>query len=100
MGEHARTGGDPARIVVEHLAALARREGISRVYVPAADVAEAAPGPRIPARAGKGGGPIQYCHARDGTSIAYISDASGEDEIWVTDQAGKGKARKISTGAR
>ena len=34
----------------------------------------------------------------DGTSIAYISDASGEDEIWVTDQAGKGKARKISSG--
>jgi tricorn protease len=34
----------------------------------------------------------------DGKSIAYISDASGEDEIWVTDQAGKGKAAKISSG--
>jgi tricorn protease len=34
----------------------------------------------------------------DGMHIAYISDASGEDEIWVTDQAGKGQARKITDG--
>ncbi len=34
----------------------------------------------------------------DGKHIAYISDASGEDEIWVIDQAGKGKGKKISSG--
>jgi len=34
----------------------------------------------------------------DGRSIAYISDASGEDEIWITDQAGKGKAKQVSSG--
>jgi tricorn protease len=34
----------------------------------------------------------------DGKSIAYISDASGEDEIWVVEQAGKGEARKITDG--
>ncbi len=34
----------------------------------------------------------------DGMHIAYISDAGGEDEIWVTDQAGKGEAKKITDG--
>ncbi len=34
----------------------------------------------------------------DGMQIAYISDASGEDEIWVVDQAGKGQAKKITDG--
>jgi tricorn protease len=34
----------------------------------------------------------------DGKSIAFISDATGEEEIWVVDQAGKGKVKKISSG--
>ncbi len=36
----------------------------------------------------------------DGKHIAFISDAGGEEEIWITDQAGKGEARQISTGHR
>jgi tricorn protease len=36
----------------------------------------------------------------DGRSIAYISDVTGEDEIWVTSQDGTGQARQItSSGA-
>jgi tricorn protease len=34
----------------------------------------------------------------DGKNIAYISDAGGEDEIWVVEQAGKTEAKKISSG--
>ena len=30
--------------------------------------------------------------APDGKHIAYISDATGEEEIWVVEQAGTGKA--------
>ncbi len=33
----------------------------------------------------------------DGKWIAYISDASGEDEVWIIPQAG-GKAQQITTG--
>jgi tricorn protease len=34
----------------------------------------------------------------DGNHIAYISDATGEDEIWIVDQAGKGTPRKVTDG--
>ena len=34
----------------------------------------------------------------DGKRIAYISDASREDEIWIIDQAGKGEATMVSNG--
>jgi tricorn protease len=34
----------------------------------------------------------------DGKHIAYISDASGEEEIWIVDQAGKSEARQVSNG--
>jgi tricorn protease len=32
----------------------------------------------------------------DGKWIAYVSDASGEDEIWVAPQDGRGKARRLT----
>jgi tricorn protease len=34
----------------------------------------------------------------DGKRIAFISDAEGEDEIWLVDQAGKGKAEPLTDG--
>ncbi|MGA9120292.1 MAG: PDZ domain-containing protein [Bacteroidota bacterium] len=35
----------------------------------------------------------------DGRWISFISDASGEDEIWITPQDGSGPAQQITTGA-
>ncbi len=35
----------------------------------------------------------------DGKWIAYISDATGEDEIYIISQDGKGKPQQITTGA-
>ncbi|HPA82210.1 MAG TPA: hypothetical protein PLS95_15425, partial [Thermoanaerobaculales bacterium] len=34
----------------------------------------------------------------DGTTIAFISDSSGEDEIWLVDQAGAAPARRLTSG--
>jgi tricorn protease len=34
----------------------------------------------------------------DGKWIAYISDASGEDEIWILPQDGRGTAQQLTTG--
>jgi tricorn protease len=36
--------------------------------------------------------------APDGKNIAYISDASGEDEIWLAPPNGTGTARQLTTG--
>ena len=32
----------------------------------------------------------------DGTSIAFISDASGEDEVWIVPAGGEGKPRQLT----
>lgn len=40
-------------------------------------------------------------HARwspDGKSIAYVSDATGEDQVYVVDQLGKGEPRALTSG--
>jgi tricorn protease len=34
----------------------------------------------------------------DGKHIAFISDASGEDEVWVTTPDGRGKPQQLTTG--
>jgi tricorn protease len=34
----------------------------------------------------------------DGRHVAYFSDADGEDEIWIVDQAGEQPARKLTDG--
>lgn len=36
----------------------------------------------------------------DGKQIAYISDASGEEEIWLTDPSGTGKPRQLTQGGK
>jgi len=36
----------------------------------------------------------------DGRKIAYISDASGEDEIYLVDQDGSGKPEQLTTGSQ
>jgi len=38
------------------------------------------------------------CWSADGKWIAYISDATGEDEIWVQEQDGKSPARQLTQG--
>lgn len=35
----------------------------------------------------------------DGRWIAFISDASGEDEVWIRPQDGQGEARQLTSGA-
>ncbi len=34
----------------------------------------------------------------DGRNVAYISDADGEDELWIVDQEGKQPARQLTDG--
>ncbi|HVP14527.1 MAG TPA: S41 family peptidase [Terriglobales bacterium] len=36
----------------------------------------------------------------DGRSIAFISDRSGEDQVWIVDQDGMGEARRLTDGLK
>jgi tricorn protease len=36
----------------------------------------------------------------DGRKIAFISDQSGEEEIWLVDQDGKGKSEQLTSGGK
>lgn len=36
----------------------------------------------------------------DGTTIAFVSDQTGEEEIWLIDQAGREKPRQMTSGSK
>ena len=36
----------------------------------------------------------------DGTTIAFVSDQTGEEELWLVDQAGREKPRQMTTGSK